>query len=81
MQLDALTNKLKTYSQQLDKVRDQLLLDDKILRQLLLLEDILPEKFSTILNNILSNFASFWSNLLADPDPYLFMHNKGMLKN
>lgn len=79
MQLDALSNKLKSYGDRLLLVRDRLLLDDKILRQLLLLEDILPDKFAAILHNILTNFISFWSRLLADPDPYMFMHNKGTL--
>ena len=79
MQLDALSTKLKSYADRLLLVRDRLLLDEKVLRQLLLLEDILPDKFAAILHNILTNFISFWSRLLAEPDPYMFMHNKGTL--
>lgn len=78
MQLDALSNKLKTYENELAAIgRDKLLLDDKILRQLLLLEQLLPDKFASILNNILTNFTLLWSHLFTDPDPYHFMIRNG----
>lgn len=79
MQLDALTNKLSAYSIQLQSVRGHLLLDEKILRQLLLLEELVPDKFGSILSNILDNFPTFWSKLMSERDPYVFMMNPGWL--
>lgn len=78
MQLSQLNGGLKSYTSQLDLVRERLLLDEKILRQLLLLEELIPEKFPSFLSNILSNFETLWVNFLSDKDPYMFMMNEGI---
>lgn len=80
MQLSQLNGRLKSYTSQLDLVRERLLLDEKVLRQLLLLEELIPEKFPSFLSNILSNFETLWVNFLSDKDPYMFMMNEGVLE-
>lgn len=49
-----------------------LLIDEKTVKQLILLEEIIPEKFTGIINNI-SNNLEFWKSFKASTDVYEFM--------
>jgi len=70
MQLDTLNEKiqeLKEYTFPTD-----LLVDDKILRQLMLLEDTLPEKFTGLCKNMEANLTELWHGFMNSNDPYDF---------
>lgn len=75
-QLDALNEKIKADD---FTFINNLFVDEKMLRQILLLEDILPETFSSLIDNMRKNCDNIWVQFVAAKDPYLFMSNEGNL--
>ena len=75
MQQDALSSKIQDIKDL--SFASELLIDDKSLRQLLLLEQILPEKFERICNNMATNLEPLWIHFVKSKDPYKFMSEKG----
>jgi len=77
MQLDILNEKIKSSNNEYDFIYE-LLIDDKILRQLLLLEEILPESFKSLCENIKMNLNDVWKSFITSKDPYKFMSIEGI---
>lgn len=77
MQQDALTNKIKTHPCDLSAISKLFLLDEKILRQLLLLEESLPDCFRHVCTNMIEDYQTTWSQLMTATDPYELMSNIG----
>lgn len=67
------------------KVFERLTLDEKSVRQLLLLEETLPHKFNALSLNMKNNHDTLWKEFMAVKDPYKYMalngwHYKFLLK-
>jgi dynein heavy chain len=57
-------------------VINELLIDEKKLRQLLLLEETIPIKFSGLTSNMQTNSNLLWKKFMSIKDPYHFMSNE-----
>ena len=68
--LDDLTNKIQEFKE-MEFVKE-LLIDDKTLRQLVLLEETLPNKFDKLCLNMEKNLLTVWKSFMKSPDPYDF---------
>jgi hypothetical protein len=75
MQLDNLTLKIKSSPNEY-AFANELLIDEKTLRQILLLEDIFPHNFKSLCENMKNNLES-WSAFFKSKDPYEFMSLDG----
>jgi dynein heavy chain len=71
MHQDSLSQKIKTLGD--FKIFSELALDEKILRQLLLLEEMNSEKFNNLCLNMLDNHETLWREFMSVKDPYKFM--------
>ena len=71
MQQNILSEKIKTLGD--FKIFSNLSIDEKNLRQLLLLEEILPNKFKALCLNMKNNHGTLWKEFIACKDPYKFM--------
>lgn len=71
MQLDTLNEKIQNFKEY--AFPGELLIDDKVLRQLMLLEETLPEKFNDLCQNMETNLTNVWKGLMDSNDPYDFM--------
>ncbi len=72
LQQDILTEKIKNITN-LNLFGQTLLIEEKKLRQVLLLEDLLPEKFKDLSVNMQSNCEEFWLKFMNHKDPYNFI--------
>jgi len=75
MQQNALTEKIKLLGD--FKVYASLSLDEKMLRQILLLEETIPQKFTGLCVNMKVNNEKLWSEFIACNDPYKYMASNG----
>ena len=75
MQLDSLSSKIKSSPNEY-AFAHELLIDEKTLRQILLLEDIFPQNFKSFCQNMNSNLES-WAAFFKSKDPYEFMSLDG----
>ena len=71
MHQDSLSQKIKTLGD--FRIFSELALDEKILRQLLLLEEMNSDKFNNLCLNMLNNHDTLWKEFMAVKDPYKFM--------
>jgi hypothetical protein len=76
MQLDFLNDKIKEEMKDF-KFPNELLIDDKMLRQLVLLEMTLPNKFQNLCSNMEQNLELLWKKFVNSNDPYDFMSIEG----
>lgn len=75
MQMDSLFLKIKSAPEEYAFAND-LLIDEKILRQILLLQDIFPQNFGSFCENIRNNLDN-WTAFIKSKDPYVFMSHDG----
>ena len=59
----------------------ELMLDEKLVKQIILLEEIFPEKFHGLIENMQKNYSSMWMNFKTSNDPYDFLENEGNLSD
>ena len=59
----------------------ELKVDEKLVKQLILLEEMFPEKFHGLIENIQKYYTSMWMNFKASNDPYDFLENDGNLSD
>lgn len=76
MQQDALSQKAKSLAD--IKFTTELLIDEKVLRQLLLLEEMLPERFKRICQNMQENTNTIWKDFINSEDPYKLISSEGL---
>ncbi len=55
----------------------KLAIEEKALRQIVLLQDIIPERFASLCDNLEKNFDSCWKELIECADPYKIMSQTG----
>lgn len=79
MQHDALSKRIKA-TENLRVLFDELFIDERKVRQLILLEDVLPDKFKSTCQNMLENTKSLWKRFIMIKDPYQFMSYEGILQ-
>ena len=65
-------------SQKLNDLEDktfmfELMIDEKLIKQLFLLENLFPEKFHGLIENMQKNYSTLWQNIKVSDDPYEFM--------
>lgn len=77
MQQDILEEKIKSLED--TKFAGELLIDEKVLRQLLLLEETLTDRFKSICKNMQTNKETFWKIFMSVKDPYQLMSIQGSL--
>jgi len=75
MQQNALSERIKLLGD--FNVFASLSIDEKCLRQLVLLEETLPKKFSGLCTNIKTNHEKLWMEFFSCKDPYKFMASNG----
>lgn len=75
LQHESLSQKIKLNYPNLEFLND-LSISEKTFRQILLLQDIVPEKFKMICHNLKQYKDSLWKNFLNSQDPYEFMSNQ-----
>jgi dynein heavy chain len=75
LQHESLSQKIKLNYLDLEFLND-LFIADKTFRQILLLQDILPEKFKMLCHNFKQYKDTLWINFMNSPDPYEFMSNQ-----
>jgi len=75
MKLEELNEKIQEFKG-MDFAKE-LLIDDKTLRQLVILEELLPERFRGMCHNIDKNVEFVWRGFMGSNDPYDFTHIEG----
>jgi dynein heavy chain len=79
MNQEALSNKILKL-ESMDAF-NELIIDDKKLRQMLLLEENIPDKFSGLTVNVQTNIEVLWKKFMSIKDPYHFMSNEDNWKH
>lgn len=77
MKLEQLTEKIQEFKEM--EFSKELLIDDKTLRQLIILEELLPDKFKDLCLNIDTNIDFVWKKFMNSNDPYDFSDIEGKL--
>ena len=80
MQQETLSAKISKHAG-VNVFKELLKVDEKKLRQILLLEEILPEKFASLTSNMEKNYNVLWRKFMSIKDPYQFMSNQENWKN
>ena len=75
MQQNVLSERIKSLGD--FNVFVELSIDEKSLRQLVLLEEMLPLKFGGLCANMKVNHDKLWAELVSCKDPYKFMSSNG----
>ena len=57
----------------------ELMLEEKLVKQLILLEELFPEKFHGLIENMQKNYSHLWLDFKTVNDPYEFMESEGNL--
>ena len=71
MQLDVLSERIQGFK--MLTFPTELLVDDKTLRQILLLEETLPDKFAGLCSNMEQHLEAVWRRFMDSSDPYDYM--------
>ena len=74
--------KHETLSDKIDLIPDkkfvnELMLDDKNLKELLLLEDLMTDRFQGIIDSMQNFYSVFWVDFMKSPEPYEFLKKSG----
>lgn len=75
MKLEQLTEQIQEFKEM--EFSKELLIDDKTLRQLIILEELLPDKFKDLCLNIETNIDFVWRKFMNSNDPYDFSDIEG----
>jgi hypothetical protein len=76
LQQDSLIKRIEII-QDVNGFLKKLAIEEKALRQIILLQDIIPEKFATLCDSLEKRFDSCWKELVECTDPYKLMSQIG----
>ena len=79
MEYEKLTEKIELIENK--TFMSELGLEEKTLRELLLLEELVQNKFENLVGSMERFYGEFWSELIKSKDPYAFINANGMFNN